>query len=98
MIHEMRLHNDPFIKIKLGRKTIELRLNDEKRKNIKVGDTIKFINRKTSEELKTKVINLYYYNNFEELFKNFDKISLGYDENEEANLCDLDLYYSKEEQ
>ena len=34
MIHEMRLHNEPFTKIKLGKKTIELRLNDEKRKLI----------------------------------------------------------------
>lgn len=28
----MRLHNEPFTKIKLGKKTIELRLNDEKKK------------------------------------------------------------------
>lgn len=98
MIHEMRLHNEPFTKIKLGKKTIELRLNDEKRKLIKIGDIINFTNRKTNEDLKTRVVNLYYYNNFEELFKNFNKISLGYDENEVANSSDLELYYSKDEQ
>lgn len=36
----MRLHNKPFELIKNGSKSIELRLNDEKRKLIKVGDII----------------------------------------------------------
>ena len=39
-MHEMRLHNEPFVLIKDGTKTIELRLNDEKRRQIKVGDYI----------------------------------------------------------
>lgn len=69
-----------------------------KKKLIKIGDIINFTNRKTNEDLKTRVVNLYYYNNFEELFKNFNKISLGYDENEVANSSDLELYYSKDEQ
>lgn len=43
----MRLHNSPFKLIKNGTKTIELRLNDEKRKLIKVGDIIRFTNRVT---------------------------------------------------
>ena len=42
MIHQMSLRPHPFEKIKLGEKTIELRLYDEKRKEIKVGDTIEF--------------------------------------------------------
>ena len=32
MIHEMRLDNEAFIKVKSGTKTVELRLLDEKRK------------------------------------------------------------------
>ena len=32
MIHEMRLNNEPFIKVKEGIKTVELRLLEEKRK------------------------------------------------------------------
>lgn len=35
MKYEMRLHNEPFIKIKNGTKTIELRLNDEKKTIVK---------------------------------------------------------------
>ena len=40
MIHEMRLNNEPFNKIKEGTKTVELRLLDEKRKTLRVGDKI----------------------------------------------------------
>ena len=43
MIHKMNLNPEPFERILSGRKTIELRLNDEKRRLIKVGDKIEFI-------------------------------------------------------
>lgn len=47
MIHYMKLQNNPFIKIKNKTKTIEMRLNDEKRKKINIGDNIEFTNIKT---------------------------------------------------
>ena len=97
-VHEMRLHNSPFKLIKNGSKTIELRLNDEKRKLIKVGDIIRFTNRVTLEELDAEVINLYSYPSFEELYKYFDKVSMGYDANEVANPNDMEQYYTKENQ
>ena len=42
MTHNMQLKPEPFAMIKDGTKTIELRLYDEKRRNIKVGDRIVF--------------------------------------------------------
>lgn len=42
MKHEMKLKAQFFNYIKNGTKRIELRLNDEKRRKIKLGDTIKF--------------------------------------------------------
>ena len=57
MNHEMRLHPEPFELIKGGTKTIEMRLYDEKRRQIREGDIITFTNRQTNEEIKTKVIN-----------------------------------------
>jgi len=42
MIHKMKLNEEPFEKIKNGTKTVEFRLYDEKRKQIKVGDKIEF--------------------------------------------------------
>ncbi len=98
MIHNMRLHNEPFELIKNGTKTIELRLNDEKRSIIKENDIILFENRKNAEIIKTKVIKLHKYDSFEKLYKHFDKESLGYNFNEEASYKDMEKYYSKEEQ
>ena len=98
MEHIMRLHNDPFNKIKDGTKTIELRLNDEKRRLISIDDTIVFENRTTEEIIKVRVIKLYKYDNFEELFKHFNSITLGYEKKEIPNPKDMNMYYSKEKQ
>lgn len=98
MKHEMKLNNEPFECIKNGTKTIELRLNDEKRKPLTVGDYIEFTNRATNEKLLVEVIDLFKYNSFEELYKHFNKIEMGYSINEEANPKDMENYYSKEEQ
>ena len=42
MIHRMKLKKSPFMKIKNNKKTVELRLNDEKRQKEHVGDFIEF--------------------------------------------------------
>ncbi len=97
-MHEMRLHNEPFELIKNGSKTIEMRLYDEKRQLIKVGDTIEFTNRLTEEKLKVEVIALHKFASFSELYTNFNKISIGYGIDEDANPLDMEKYYSKEEQ
>lgn len=94
----MRLHKGPFELIKNGSKTIELRLYDEKRQMINVGDTITFENRSDGDKIKVKVIALHKYPSFEELYKHFNKVSIGYKEDEEANPKDMELYYSSEEQ
>ena len=93
----MHLENYCFEKIKNGTKTIEVRLNDEKRRELKVGDTITFDNRKTNEKLDVRVKNLYVYKNFEELYKHHDKISMGYEESDVASPSDMRKYYSFED-
>lgn len=94
----MRLHKEPFELIKNGSKTIELRLYDEKRQMINIGDTIIFENRSDGDKIQVKVIALHKYPSFEELYKHFDKISMGYKEDEEVDSKDMELYYSSEEQ
>ena len=42
MEHNMGLYEVPFNSIKSGKKTVEVRLYDKKRRKIKLGDTIKF--------------------------------------------------------
>ena len=98
MKHEMRLHDEPFKLIKVGTKTIELRLYDEKRQEIQVGDEIEFTNRVTDDVICTKVIAMHIYSCFADLYRDYDKISLGYEKNADANPADMEKYYSKEEQ
>lgn len=98
MKHEMKLNNGPFEKIKNGTKTVELRLNDEKRQLLKVSDLIEFTNRTNDEKMLVEIDGLYHYPSFEELYKNFDKMTMGYNEDDIANPRDMEEYYSPEEQ
>ena len=71
--YNMKLMTKYFDFIKFGSKRIELRLNDEKRKNIKIGDEIIFEELADNPRyLKTKVIDLYYENNFNNLIEKYD--------------------------
>ena len=47
--HSMKLKPLPFAAIQSGKKVLELRLNDEKRQKIKIGDTIVFTQTETGE-------------------------------------------------
>lgn len=98
MKHKMNLNDGPFKAIEKGTKTIELRVYDEKRQLLNICDTIEFTNRTTDEKITVKIENLHIYPSFDELYKNFDKVSLGYSENEKASASDMEKYYSKEEQ
>ena len=69
MIHKMKLNESPFERIKNGTKTIEFRLYDEKRQQIKVGDKIEFSKLPDlQEKLLVDVVELYRENTFEDLF------------------------------
>ncbi len=98
--HFMNLYAQPFQMIKSGRKTIELRLWDEKRQNIKIGDTIIFTNTTDGEKLEATVLNLHRFNSFQDLYQALPLLKCGYiQENvHEAKASDMDVYYSKEEQ
>ena len=96
---ELRLNPIPFKQIQQGTKTVEMRLYDEKRRLIKVGDILIFKNRQNEELLiKTQVVALHRFNSFEDLYKNINKLKLGYKENQIALSSDMEEYYSKEEQ
>ncbi len=96
MIWEMNLHPEPFEFIKSGKKDIEMRLYDDRRKNIKIGDDIIFTNNQTQEKITVEVINLYRFDNFEELYRHFDKTRLGYNPDETASPADMEKYYTKD--
>lgn len=70
MLHKMKLNESPFERIKNGTKTIEFRLFDEKRQEIKVGDQIEFSKLPDlQEKLLVNVVELYRENTFEDLFR-----------------------------
>ena len=56
----IHLDNEYFELIKNETKNIELRLNDEKRRMLRVGDVIEFENRKDKEKIYCKIIKLHY--------------------------------------
>ena len=97
MLYEMNLHNVPFEKIKSGNKTVEMRLFDERRKALKVGDLIRFTNNDTSEQIVVEVTNLETFANFEQLYQKYDKCSIGYAFAESANPSDMLAYYTREQ-
>lgn len=95
--HIMGLNPEALLLIKNGTKTIEMRLYDKKRQAIKKKDYIIFIDtEKNKNKLKVIVKNMYVYENFEELYKEFNKIILGYKEDEVAYASDMEKYYSTE--
>ncbi len=96
MVHEMRLVDFAFNEIKNDNKDIEVRLYDEKRQQIHVGDIILFHHIDTDEILRVKVLALHIFDTFDELFKAFDKRRLGLKETDDASI--MNNFYTIEEQ
>ena len=99
--HIMNLNPSPFKMIREGNKTIELRLYDEKRKKLSVGDNITFINTENSNDIIfAKVTDLFIFASFDELYKSLPLLECGYTEEnvDTASPYDMEKYYSKEKQ
>ena len=95
MIHEMKLNESPFERIKNGTKTIEFRLYDEKRKKVKIGDKIEFSKLPDlQEKILVDVLDIYRDETFENLFK-----KIFTDKNEIARKTkSMYQFYSKEQE
>ena len=95
MLHKMKLKESPFERIKNGTKTIEFRLYDEKRQQIKIGDKIEFSKLPDlQEKLLVDVVELYKEDNFENLFR-----KLFTDEEEiKEKTKSMYQYYSREKE
>ena len=99
--HTMNLTPSPRHMIREGKKTIELRLYDEKRKAISVGDTITFLNTEdATDTLMVKVKELYIFDSFDDLYQNLPLLECGYTDDDiaTASPTDMEMYYSKEKQ
>ena len=101
MIHYMNLHPGPFSMIAEGKKTIELRLLDEKRKMISAGDTLVFTNSQDhSSTIQCRVVNLHIFDNFADLYRELPLDKCGYLTHELQNALpeDMDIYYPADKQ
>ena len=92
----MQLQPYPFAAIQSGKKDIEMRLNDEKRKKIAVGDVIRFTDAATGKTLVAVVLARHEYPDFAGLYEAFEKERLGYAPDEQACPADMAQYYPED--
>ena len=99
MFHYMNLVPSAFKKIEDGRKTIELRLNDEKRQRINVEDTVVFNCSSTKDIITAQISGLHKFSNFKELYNALPLEKCGYTvaELDTAHYTDMEQYYTKEQ-
>lgn len=78
--HVMKLQPAPFALIKARTKTIEMRLNDEKRQAIQAGDTILFYKEPDLiESITTCVVERLPYPTFADMVRSHPPLSMGFE-------------------
>lgn len=101
MKHTMHLQPQPFSMIRSGEKTIELRLYDEKRRQIKVNDEIELCCPESGQTPYTvRVKALHRFRNFAELYTVLPLLRCGYTSKTLPNASpdDMNAYYSPQQQ
>ena len=96
---EMKLNNTPFLAIEEGKKTVEVRLLDEKRRELSVGDVIVFTHRDDEErKLYREIKALHIAADFGELFSSEIFPLCGFGDMTPAEaVVEMGKYYSAEE-
>lgn len=99
MNHNMKLSRGAFCKIADSSKTIELRLNDEKRQKIAVGDTIIFTCVDNRDIITSKVKALHKFIDFKVLYESLPLVECGYTSEQlnTASYADMYEYYTEEQ-
>lgn len=98
LVHHMHLRDIPFQKIMSGKKKLEYRLLDEKRRLISLGDTIIFENRDQPEEnISVIVRTLHIFPSFHYFWATMPQSYHGINNIKEA-VQKMNQYYSQEDQ
>ena len=97
---QMNLDPGPWARVKSGEKTIELRLYDEKRRKLSVGDFVTCRNTETGEPLNARVLALHVFPDFAALYAALPLPACGYRESElaAASYRDMEQYYAPSRQ
>ena len=96
----IHLDEDIFEVVKNGTKNIECRLNDEKRRQLKIGDKLIFLKRPDDiETIETNIEDLKYYDNFSDMMNDYtieEVYKEGYSKEEFLKL--LERFYTEDDQ
>ena len=80
MIHEIKVKENYYNLIKSGTKIYEVRLLDNKRKLIKIGDIVRINKEPLMEEfLNATVVDLIHFKNFEEMANTIPAKEIGFE-------------------
>ena len=96
MVIKLDINDRAANAIRNGTKKVEIRSNVNDIK-FKTDDIIEFTNLSSGEKIRCLVTDLFKYSNFKELYKQHNKVLIGYGEDEEANPSDMLKYYPKED-
>ena len=99
-IYQMRLGKKFFDLVRDGKKTIELRVNDAKRKKYKVGNVVSFVCLDNPEEvISTQITAMYYFDSIKDAVITLGKQKLGFSETMTIDKIEDEYmqFYSNEE-
>ena len=97
-MHHMKVQTKYYNLLKSGKKVVELRLFDEKRQQIKIGDEIVFSNLSdTNDSFVARVINLYRAESFDKLCQIITPAQAGFTSKEEL-ITVLQEFYTPDSQ
>lgn len=100
MEHTMKLQSKYFYLIKDNIKTYEVRLYDDKRKQIKINDIITFSEEPSlTNKIKTQVVDLIYFKNFDEMAEHLPAKVIGFNDKTKNEIVETyHQFYSKEDE
>ncbi len=93
------LDSDIFDIVSSKDKDVEIRLNDEKRRKLNIGDKLVFLKRPDDKEsIKAVITNLVYFNNFQEVVNYYDMKRIYLDNTSSEDYINLmKRFYNDEE-
>jgi ASC-1-like (ASCH) protein len=93
----MNLEPYSYGQILSGRKIVEVRLYDDKRRQIQIGDIIEFTNSLDHSVVSTGVVNISVFSTFKELVDKYPVSEFGFD-NRGVLLDTIYRFYSREDE
>ncbi len=98
--HELKLKPIYFDMIKSGEKTLEGRLNDEKRKAFQIGDFITFYKEPEKiEKISSVILDKFLFKTFDEMAQKINKRDLGFESKTKEEIVETyRTFYSQQDE